>query len=178
MGGAQPGRHQCEVLVPPRPQGGDCKERGSRFREHPGCSGERLGVQNGSQARLVVPGRVGLGFLPAESWVAGPTAGGSSCQVSFGLHKRVRTCWLRKALHKVRVVPRRDQSRPNREGHWAGAKGYWRQWGDFSPGLRLVSPPSLFSMLARGGFITPFQSHQLLTPAPTPFLLLLKIHFY
>lgn len=39
----QPGKNQCEVLVPPRRQGGYCKESGVRFREHPACSGELAG---------------------------------------------------------------------------------------------------------------------------------------
>lgn len=67
----QPGRNQCEVLVPPRPQGGDCKERGASLREHPGCSGELSGAQNGSKARLMVPGRL-RGFFRLNPGGQGP----------------------------------------------------------------------------------------------------------
>lgn len=84
----------------------------------------------------------------------------AASQVPLGLCKLMYKRCLNKGLHKSKVWLRGGGRADQREeGTGKGTKGFKRQWCDFSPWLRLWSPPSLFSPLAQRGFLTLFQSH-------------------
>lgn len=108
----------CEVLVPPRCQGGDCKESGARFRAHSGCSGELAGIQGG-KARRVIPGRVEFHLL-AKSDEYGV------CYIpgSLGLHKPMCKHCLNKGLHTNKVwFQGEGRADPRDKGTGRGSNG-------------------------------------------------------